>query len=201
MKRQWFNRLAAVCGVALLAFVSHVASAGDPAGKPANDADRASSTNKAAASKEKAQALSVEVARDRAKVMHELYATTLEVMHHRYFHGDRAIVPARAMEDIFAELERTSQVQARWISVNMKPMSVSHAPKSDFEKRAANELSTEKPAIEVVEDGYYRRARAIPLAAECVSCHAGFFKAPTKTPKFAGLVISIPVETKSTQRD
>ena len=44
----------------------------------------------------------VAVARDRAKLMHEIYSATLEVMHDRYFHADRAVVPARAMEDVFS---------------------------------------------------------------------------------------------------
>ena len=64
----------------------------------------------------------LDVARDRAKVMHDVYEATLEVLHHRYFHGNRATVPARAMQDIFSAIERQSKVKARWISVNMKPM-------------------------------------------------------------------------------
>ncbi|MEZ6132931.1 MAG: DUF3365 domain-containing protein [Planctomycetaceae bacterium] len=137
--------------------------------------------------------VSVEAARERAKLMHELYSVTLDVIHQRYFHGDRAIVPARAMEDVFAEMERTSQTKARWISVNLKAMSIDHEPETDFEKRAARELNAETSRIEVVEDGYYRQARTIPLTSGCISCHGGFFKTPSKKPKFAGLVISVPV--------
>ena len=136
------------------------------------------------------------LARDRAKILHEVYAATLEVMHHRYFHGDRAVVPARALEDVFAEMQETSSVEARWIAVNMPPMSINHKPKTDFERRAVEALADGKEHFEEVEDGYYRRAGAIPLANECVSCHAGFFKPPSKKPKFAGLVISIPVVGK-----
>ena len=136
----------------------------------------------------------VAAARERAKVMHDLYAVTLEVMHERYFHGDRAMVPARALEDVFTEIKRQSRTEARWISVNMKPMSVSHEPKTVFEKRAAEEITAGKSAFEVIENGVYRRAGAIPLTGECVSCHEGFFKESTKTPKFAGLIISVPLD-------
>lgn len=137
--------------------------------------------------------VTVAVARDRAKLMHNVYATTLEVMHDRYFHDDRAIVPARALEDVFAEIDRQSKIKARWISVNTKPMSVHHEPKSDFEKKAATELAAGKSDFEQIEKGVYQRAAAIPLSGGCVSCHTGFFASPPKSPRFAGLVISIPV--------
>jgi hypothetical protein len=139
----------------------------------------------------------VVAARERAKTMHDIYAASLETMHEHYFHGDRAIVPARALEDVFAEIKRQSQTEARWIAVNLRAMSINHEPKTDFEKRAAREIAAGQAAVEAVEAGFYRRAGAIPLSAGCVSCHAGLFKEPTKTPKFAGLVISVPLGEQS----
>lgn len=136
----------------------------------------------------------VTVARERAELMHRIYAATLEVLHHRYFHDTRAMVPARAMEDIFDEMARQSQVEAKWIAVNLRAMSLSHEPKSEFEKTAAREIGSGKEYYELVEDGYYRRAGAIPMASGCVNCHSGFFKEPPKTPRFAALVISVPVK-------
>jgi hypothetical protein len=144
---------------------------------------------------EPANRVSVDVARDRAKLMHEIYVVTMDVMHERYFHGERAFVPARAMEDVFAEINRQSKVEARWISVNVRAMSVNHEPKTAFEKRAAEEIAAGKGEYETIEGGYYRRASAIPLADGCVNCHGGFFRETSKTPKFAGLVISVPVKS------
>jgi hypothetical protein len=135
----------------------------------------------------------LDVARDRAKVMHDVYEVTLEVMHHRYFHGNRATVPARAMQDIFSTIERQSKVKARWISVNMKPMSIDHEPETEFEKFAAKAIAKGKSHVDIVENGYYRRAGAIPLSAGCVGCHGGLSTSPSTSPKFAGLVISVPV--------
>jgi hypothetical protein len=132
-------------------------------------------------------------ARERARTMHSLYAATLEVMHDRYFHGERAMVPARALEDVFAEIARQSQVEARWISVNTKPMSLKHEPQSPFEKRAAKALAAGQEEFELVEDGYYQRAGAIPLHGGCVSCHSGFFSKASESPRFAGLIIRIPL--------
>lgn len=143
------------------------------------------------------QTAAVADARQRAELMHAIHAETLHVMHERYFHGARAIVPARAMEDIFATLKRQSGVQTRWMSVNVRAMSLHHEPKTEFELEAAKEIAAGKPAFESIADGYYHRAGAIPMTAGCVACHDGFGKPPTAAPKFAALVISIPLPSDS----
>ena len=71
-------------------------------------------------------------------------------------------------------------------------MSIDHDPETEFEKKAAREISSGKQEIESIEGGYYRRAAAIPLIGGCVGCHAGPFHQSTKKP-LAGLVISIPI--------
>lgn len=138
----------------------------------------------------------VEVARDRARMMHEIYSTTLDVIHDRYFHDDKSAIPARAMEDVFREMNSRSKAEARWIAVNLRAMSIDHEPETEFEKQAARELATGKSEFEKIEDGYLRRATAIPLTGGCISCHEGGFKPPTKIAKYAGLVISIPVKAE-----
>lgn len=135
------------------------------------------------------------IARDRAKLMHEVYSATLDVIHHRYFHRETSTIPARAMEDIFREMKHQSQVQARWISVNTKAMSLDHEPATDFEKHAAAEIASGKEEVDIVEDGYYRRAGAITLGSGCLRCHEGLFQATTNKPRYAGLVISVPIKT------
>lgn len=140
--------------------------------------------------------VSVATARQNAKMMHNIYAATLEVMHERYFRNNRAVLPARALEDVFAEIEAQSKVKAKWIAVNTKAMSVNHEAKSEFEKSAAAAIAAGKGEFEVVEDGYYRRAAAIPLGSGCVRCHTGFFSGAPKSPRFAALVISVPVTKK-----
>jgi hypothetical protein len=137
---------------------------------------------------------SLKEARERALLMHEIYVATLEAMHSRYFHGDRAVVPARAMEDVFRDIEHRTGTQARWISASFTPMSITHEPKTDFEKEAARRLAKGEDGVEMVEAGFYRRAGAIELRGGCVSCHSGLFASTSTARKFAGLVISIPVE-------
>lgn len=193
MKAKWFVKPAMICGT--IGVLCAAALRAEPPAEKAGEAGLASSPPPSAAdSRVGAEGrVPVEVARDRAKVMHDVYAASLDMMHHHYFHRNRAVVPARALEDVFDVIKEQSNVEAQWIAVNMKAMSVDHVPKTKFAKRAAQEIAAGKPEIEEVEGGYYRRAGAIPLASSCVGCHGGFFKEPTKTPKFAGLIISVPI--------
>jgi hypothetical protein len=138
---------------------------------------------------------SIDVARERAATLHLAYAATLETIHRYYFRKDQAVLPARAMEDIFSSVARQSQTKARWISVNTKPMSVDHEPATDFEKKAAAELATGKQTYEAIDGGYFRSASSVPLGSGCLSCHAATtFAPPPKGPRYAGLVISIPIK-------
>lgn len=141
----------------------------------------------------------VAAARSRAELLHEVYASTLEVLHHHYFRAEGAVLPARAMEDVFTEMARLTKDKARWISVNTDAMSIQHEPKTEFEKKAAAVLASGKGEYELVEDGVYRRAAVIPLRSSCVSCHSKHFSVPPKTPRFAGLVISIPLDQRQAE--
>lgn len=140
--------------------------------------------------------VSVEVARDRATLMHKIYESTLHSMHRHYFRNGKSTLPARALEDVFSEMKDDSKADARWIAVNTKAMSIDHEPETEFENLAVKEISNGKDQIERVENGFYRRATAIPLGAGCVSCHNGLLAPPPKSPRYAGLVISIPVHEK-----
>lgn len=143
--------------------------------------------------KKSKQAVTLGVAKDRARLLHDVYAATLEVIHHRYFRHERTMVPARALEDVFVEMNQSMGIEARWIAVNLKPMSLNHEPATPFEKLAAKEIAAGKTEVDSVEEGFYRRAGVIPIGTGCVGCHEGFFKPPSKGPKFAALVIGIPV--------
>jgi hypothetical protein len=178
MKTRMTGLLRVVTGVVLVLVLGLVLGA-----EPAKDSPEA-------------KKITVGEARERAQLMHNIYAATLDVMHERFFRRERSVLPARAMEDIFSELQHQSGIKANWISVNTRAMSIDHEPRTEFEKKAAQAIGNGKGAFEVVEDGYYRRAGAIPLGAGCVGCHTNLFAQGNKTPRFAGLVISIPVQEK-----
>lgn len=134
------------------------------------------------------------VAREWAELLHEIFADTLDVVHRRYFRHEGAVLPARALEDVFDRLEKRSSVKARWIAVNTPAMSVDHEPKTAFEKKATEELGAGKAEYSRVEKGYYLEARPVPLRAGCVACHTKLSPITDKKPRFAGLVIAIPVK-------
>lgn len=133
------------------------------------------------------------MARDRAQLLHRMSLAALDAIHHYYFSSNRAVLPARAMEDVFADLAEDANIEMRWIAVNTPAMSVNHEPNGEFEKQAAAAIAAGKPAYEVVEPGRYRRVGAVPLADGCVSCHTGFSTNTSSKPRFAGLVISMPI--------
>jgi len=146
------------------------------------------------AAKPEHRRVSLEVAREQAALAHQIYASTLDVVHQHFFRNDHAILPARAVEDVFEKVARKTQVEARWIAVNTKAMSVNHDPESEFELHAASEIGEGKEFVERIEEGYYRSATSIPLGSRCIGCHTGVFSAPPKSPRFAALVISIPIQ-------
>lgn len=150
------------------------------------------------AEKTESPRVTIEVARDRAVLMHELSLATLEAMHDRYFHREKSVVPARAMQDVFDHMRQQSHIDAKWIAVNTQAMSVDHEPETDFEKFAAKELAAGKPTVEKIEKGFYQRAATVPLTSDCIGCHDGFFKSRSTVPKFAGLIIRVPVREAAT---
>lgn len=191
MRFYFWNFWIALAGVAGMCCVALVGNA-EPPGDGTQQGAQPAAVERTALQ----EPVSIAIARDRATWMHSVYAATLEVMHEHYFDEEKAVLPARALEDVFTELSRQSKIEARWISVNTKPMSVRHEPKSEFEKQAAKAIAAGKEEFEQVENGRYSRAAAIPLASGCVNCHVGFFPSATKSPRFAGLIISMPVNEK-----
>lgn len=191
MKPSWLRTPRTLCG--LLAVLSLAIGLGAVASNGEETGGASGTPTAGERAAEEAGRVTIEAARERARLMHDIYAATLEVLHDRYFHVNRSVLPARAMEDIFAEMKRQSQVEAKWMAVNLKAMNINNEPKSEFEVRAAKEIGAGKGESETLEDGYYRRAAAIPLAGGCVSCHGGFAREQTRSPKFAALVISLPV--------
>lgn len=182
---------ASLCSIAVTTGVLCVTFA--LCGEPPSDAVNFPKSKSKVAPIKDSDRVSVAAARERAKLMHDIYDSTLEVMHRHFFRREQSVLPARAMEDIFADMARQSSIQARWISVNTKAMSIHHEPETDFEKQAAKEIASGKEDFELVEDGYYQRVGRISLGGGCVSCHTNQFSSPSTSAKFAGLVIRIPV--------
>ena len=135
----------------------------------------------------------VKEARARAKLLHETFRTTLDVVHHQFYREDEGLpIPAFTLKSVFEELERSQKVELRWLAVNAEPMNVDHVAKSDFEKKAVQAIAAGQESYELAEGGVYRSVGAITLTSDCLKCHV-----PNRTStrnRLAGLSISLRVK-------
>lgn len=157
-------------------------------GRAADGGEHESAAGRAA----KPSRLTVDEAREKARLVHNIYTSTLDMLHHRYFNNDRATVPARALHDVFSSIERQERIAAGWIAVNTQAMSIDHRPQTEFEKSAARALRTGRREFELVDGDVYRRAGVIPLHGECLRCHDALGR-DFKPGRVAGLIIAVPL--------
>lgn len=156
------------------------------------ESQKADSSEKADEAPDK---LTIPEARRHTKLLHDTYIATLHTVHRSYFDKDeRAIIPARAMEEVFRQIDAETGGKTRWIAVNTPAMNIDHNPKEGFEKDAARELKKGKRDFERVEDGIYLRAGAVSLFASCTKCHLSGLRPQQKVRSLAGLIISMPVK-------
>ncbi|QDV48954.1 c-type heme family protein [Gimesia fumaroli] len=138
---------------------------------------------------------SVEAAREQARLLHDTLHSTLLIVHRKYYREDEKLpIPSSVLDDVFEEMQRTRNIKFRWISVNAEAMNIDHEPKTEFEKQAAEALSSGKKEFEQVEKGVYRHVGTICLPSQCLKCHMPNRRS-TAT-RFAGLIISLPVSEK-----
>ena len=155
-------------------------------------ADTADSSEKA---DEAADKFTVPEARRQTKLLHDTYIATLHTVHRSYFDKDeREIIPARAMKEVFRQIDAETGGKTRWIAVNTPAMNIDHNPQEGFEKDAARELKQGKHEFERVEDGIFLRAGAVSLFASCTKCHLSGLRPQQKVRSLAGLIISMPVK-------
>jgi len=139
-----------------------------------------------------AKPLPLEQARQRARLLHDIYESTLLTMHRHYFEPNKQrVIPSRALEDVFYTARRRWGVEARWLAVSAQAMNIDHKPKTTFEKQAVQLLLTGKKQHEEVRDGTYRMAAPIVLFANCIRCHTSRRRNPV-----AGLILSLPVKSE-----
>jgi len=157
----------------------------------AGEKERADDEKKLAAAPVKAA--SVEQARRQAEILHAAMHATLQIVHHRYYVEDEGLpLPAFALKEVFADVEREEHVKLRWLVVEGQAMNTDHQAETPFEHEAVRAIKDGKAFHEQAADGLYRRAAPVLLTAHCLKCHAPN-RTSTATQK-AGLVITIPVK-------
>ena len=134
----------------------------------------------------------IEEARDRAVLLHDLANETLRAIHDAYYREDEGLpIPAVLLRDVFGELATRRQVEFRWLAVDADAMNVDHKAKTDFEKKAVQALAAGEALHEETADGVYRHVGVVPLTSECLKCHLPNRRS-TRT-RHAALMIAIPV--------
>ena len=138
---------------------------------------------------------SIDEARARAKLLHEMIRGSLQIMHRDFFDEDGSgAIPSASMEDVFHELGRSYSVQVKWLVVNTDVVNVDHKPSDEFERSAARALASGQDAYETAsppESERYRYAGPIRLRSQCLKCHVK--RRTSNEDRVAGLVISMPL--------
>lgn len=135
---------------------------------------------------------SIDEAKVRARLLHETVHGALLVMHRDLFREDEGFtLPARSLDDVFAEMKRSHGVEMAWLAVDAKPMDVDHEADDDFEKKAARAIAGGEKEFGLMEGDRYRYAGRIRLASECLKCHLPDRK--SLDDRSAAVTISMPV--------
>ncbi len=147
-----------------------------------------------------APATSVQEARARARILHEAFHGALQVMHRDFFDEDDArVLPSGSLEDVFAALKHSYNIQVRWLAVNAKAMNIDHEAGSDFEKQAVAALASGEKEYELVTADEYLHVGTIRLASQCLKCHL-----PQRTStadRAAALSIRMPLKQATQQQN
>lgn len=132
-------------------------------------------------------------ARARARLLHETIHGALQVVHRDFFREDEALaIPSKSLEDVFSELERSHNVELRWLAVNARAMDTDHEPQNEFERDAVKVLQSGKTEYESVTPDRFRFVGSIRLSARCLTCHLPLRS--DNEDRAAGLVITMSLK-------
>lgn len=142
------------------------------------------------------QATTIDEARARAKMLHEMVRGTLQIMHRDFFDEDNShAIPSASLEDVFHEMGDSYDVRMKWLIVNTDVVNVDHAAETPFEKDAVKVLAAGKPFAEATTSDRYHFAGAIHLRSQCLKCHVK--RRTSNEDRTAGLVITMPLLEKN----
>lgn len=128
----------------------------------------------------------------RARLLHETIHGAIQIVHRDFFDVDNpGAIPSASLEDVFASLAESYQVELKWLIVETDVLNVDHQPKDDFERAAVKALRKGDPHYSEVEQDRYRFAGPIRLASQCLKCHVK--QRLTTEDRTAGLSISMPL--------
>lgn len=118
----------------------------------------------------------LERTREQVKMLDDLYKNAVVSITARYV-GQKDADPAiKVAKDIFGAMKKRGWHSARLVDATGEPLDDLNAPKTDFEKDAAEAILSGKPYVDrVVGEGKDRRllaATVVPaVMPKCIECH------------------------------
>jgi hypothetical protein len=120
----------------------------------------------------------VERTRDTVRMIDDLYKGTVVHITATYVRAQETTPAARVAQKVFKHMEAKGWHSARLIDVTGSPTNKANVAKTDFEKRAVEQLKAGKPYFDEVatHDGkpVLRAATVVPVVMkQCIACHPG----------------------------
>jgi hypothetical protein len=119
----------------------------------------------------------VERARSTVKMLDDLYKTAVVSISKRYIEDQGGTPAALVAKDVFEAMHKKGWHSARLVDATGRPKNKENVAKTDFEKKAVEQMKSGKPYYEEVgdKDGkpVFRAATIVPaVMRQCASCHA-----------------------------
>jgi len=118
----------------------------------------------------------LERTREQVKMLDTLYKTAVVSITNSYIEGQSSVPAAMVAKDVFAAMHKAGYHNARLIDATGKPKNKANVAKTDFEKKAVDEMKAGKAYYEEVAqvDGKHvlRAATVVPVVLkQCATCH------------------------------
>lgn len=120
----------------------------------------------------------VERTRETVKMIDDLYKGAVVHITGTYVRAQEVVPAAKVAQKIFKDMEAKGWHRARLVDATGEPANKANLPKTDFEKRAVEQIKGGKPYVDEVgeRDGkpVLRAATIVPIVMkECITCHPG----------------------------
>jgi uncharacterized membrane protein len=129
-----------------------------------------------AAEPDAAEAAKIDRAREQVKMLDDLYKNAVVAITSKYVENQADTPAAAVAKEVFAAMHKKGWHTARLVDVTGRPKNKENVAKTDFEKKAVQEIKSGKTYYEEIgeKDGkpVFRAATVVPaVMQQCVVCH------------------------------
>jgi hypothetical protein len=120
--------------------------------------------------------VALERTREQVKMLDTLYKTAVVSITNSYVEGQASVPAAMVAKDVFAAMHKNGYHNARLIDATGKPRNKANVAKTDFEKKAVEQMKEGKAYYEEVAEvngkHVLRAATVVPVVLkQCATCH------------------------------